>query len=203
MITKKDIEYIVTFVAIVIVVVYLWDEFTDGWKFLITISATVVASIVISVAFIWISNYLSSKSMGTVERKAKKEGVDLENSDPEEVKKLVLILDDFASSEKLTNRVTDAVGYLVMFFSWLVMLGCIAGYGYFLFISISKSEYGDWILLWLPVAYYVIFEIFGLFIAVACKVFFNRYPFEARRIRKHIDKNLGHILYYKPQKPIE
>lgn len=171
---------------------YFYSEIQPKWRFfgtsIISIASIIIVSFVVSLLATAFSNRMTKLLL---EEAYLEVGVNINSASEEDIKKYKTHLINKYSSEKLVNRVTDAIGIIMFIISIpiqvIIPISMIVMVFYF---SLNGYYSDDWIL-WVPVLCGFILYSFISLVFFCCKVLFNRYPCEAKMYNRWLRKTKG------------
>lgn len=183
------VEIIVGFAAVVGIYIWMYKSLSPGWRFLGMVLISLIVGVAVQLSMMavsrWRTNRLEKKRSSDMCRTI---GVQEDSTETEDVAKCWRYLIARYSPDLLANRLSDAIGMLVTTISAIISVGITAWYFGMVVYFAWHGDYGEPILLWLPLFFHVALSLCVSIICATCGLIFNRYPGEARGFNKRYDE---------------
>ncbi|MEY0958839.1 hypothetical protein AB7188_08015 [Providencia rettgeri] len=167
---------------------FFYDEIPSKFRFFGTSILSIICSIGIYLGLSILSAYIANKrEIKLAATTCREAGVHPDSQSDIDVKTYRHYLVNRYSSEKFTNRITDLIGSLILIISILVEITIVISIISLLIYLPINGFYSDDFLMWMPIMWYVIFWMIISVASFLCKLFFNRYPGEAKAFNKKYD----------------
>ncbi|AYX15419.1 hypothetical protein GBL98_04550 [Yersinia pseudotuberculosis] len=183
------VEILIGFAALVGLYAWKYDALSAGWRFLGMVSISLIVGVAVQLSMMAINKWRE-------ERLEKKRSIDMcrtlsvpeDSTDLEDVAKCWRYLIARYSPDLLSNRLSDAIGLLIVVVSTTISAGITIWYFGMIAYFSWYGYYGEPELLWLPLFFHIALSVCVSIICATCGLIFNRYPSEARGFNKKYDQ---------------
>ncbi|WP_411753544.1 hypothetical protein [Serratia sp. (in: enterobacteria)] len=174
--------------AIMILYVVKYNSLSDGWRFWGMVAISLISGIAIQLTIA----FFNKKRSQNIDKKRSSDmcrtlGIPPDSTKEEDISRCWMYLIERHSPELLVNRLSDAIGTLIVLAYTILSVVITLWYiGMIIYFSLER-HYNEPILLWLPLMSHILLSFCIFIISAVTNIFFNRLPGEAKAFNKRYD----------------